>query len=1080
MNKYVIGIDLGINNVGWSVVDADNKCILKSGVRLFSEASKAEDRRNARGVKRRKKRAYNRVNDLLKLFSSIGFPNDNTSDSELLEKRILGLSSKISEQDIVNICCYFATHRGYIPFGDEERKLVNLGGIYPCEYLTKLKNETGKYRALEDVVIDNKDLTRELENILNKQSEYYLSLESIVSDLIEVVNRKRKFYEGPGSKKSRTDYGRFKTEEYKSRTGKTEDLEYLYDDLSSKCSMCVGEKAAPMANYYYEVFNLLSDFINTSIVRTDNLIDQNFVELDTKSGYYKLTTASLEKVINYCKMTKNVKYDKLYKDLFGLKKDDLSGYRVDKDYKPLFSTMNYYRSLRDAFDEHSAEWINDIEQYNEMIRILAVSPGIVETKNMINKSSVLNIDFSDEKLEILKNVTNKLKSKTAFSYGSLSEKALKRAINDMLSTRMNFMQISREFKYDKEMTEDFVKRYKETEGILLMDNQFVDDIIASPQVKKSLRQAIKVINSIILENGSYPEVIAVESTHEMNSDSRRRQLEREQKKKEELRKQAEELLSCEFGDKYVTNKNILKVMLYNELDGRCPYCNESLNGLNQIINGSLEVEHILPLSKSYNDSYNNKTLSCVKCNHEKENKTPYLWMGPERFEEFSSRIKKMKFSEEKILNFIETRDLDKYNTRFFNRNLRDTSYATSELVNQINIFNDYLYNKLNDFDKIKTLSTPGQLTSKIRKNVGLDKNRDLGKFHHAIDASIIAGIALDDNLGKVLIESQNDSSFWKKKKYIGEKIDDMMLDFDKSCLDADLRKIKSDDDIYLSDQVIKDPNKSIANANVYKYLKLDGNYYKVDQISNIYDPKLLSDKVVDKLFGDNDNKVYLMLKDNNPKMYKRLKNIYDNYKDKGTSSNPFLNYCLEVNDISEKDFDYRIHGIKQDNGPVIKKLRYYSSVNIPSLLNKKNINNKVNTYIGLDSVSQAYTKVYWDLDSNKFIFLPIYVTSIDLNTNKINKSDKTYKTFYNKYLDGKNYKFIVDLYNGSLVEVEKKNETIKGFISGYDKDGNRISLKKKNINQKSPERFSTSDLSLKVYDVDYLGNEKLRLTWPSK
>lgn len=330
MDKYVIGLDLGINNVGWSIVDSENKKIAKCGVRLFSEASKAEDRRIARGVKRRKKRAHNRIKDLLNLFSKIDFPSGNTVDSNLLEKRVLGLTSKISKQDIVNICCYFATHRGYIPFGDEDRNLIELGELFPCEYLSNLKSETGKYRALEDVVIDNKDLTRELETILEVQSEFYKNLKDISNEIIDIINRKRKFYEGPGSINSRTDYGRFKTDEYKIKNGKTEDLEYLYDDLSSKCSICVGEKAAPISNYYYEIFNLLNDFINTSIVRIDNLIDQNAVELDKKSGYYKLTTESLEKVIEYCKKTKNVKYDKLYKDLFGLKKEDLSGYRVEK------------------------------------------------------------------------------------------------------------------------------------------------------------------------------------------------------------------------------------------------------------------------------------------------------------------------------------------------------------------------------------------------------------------------------------------------------------------------------------------------------------------------------------------------------------------------------------------------------------------------------------------------------------------------------------------------------------------------------------------------------------------------------
>lgn len=182
----------------------------------------------------------------------------------------------------------------------------------------------------------------------------------------------------------------------------------------------------------------------------------------------------------------------------------------------------------------------------------------------------------------------------------------------------------------------------------------------------------------------------------------------------------------------------------------------------------------------------------------------------------------------------------------------------------------------------------------------------------------------------------------------------------------------------------------------------------------------MNDKTLPKLFDDLDTTNILMIKDNNPKMYEKLKKIYASYRNKGTSNNPFINYCLEVNNIQKEEFDYRIHGIKQEGGPVIKKLRYYSAANSPAFLTKKNMNMKENTYIGLDSVAQAYTKVYWDLDKEKFIFLPIYATSIDFKTGKINKNDGLYQSFYALYLKDKNYKFIVDLYNGNLIEVEKK------------------------------------------------------------
>ena len=48
MKKYIIGLDLGINNVGWSVVNADTKKIESYGVKKFSISDGASDRRNFR------------------------------------------------------------------------------------------------------------------------------------------------------------------------------------------------------------------------------------------------------------------------------------------------------------------------------------------------------------------------------------------------------------------------------------------------------------------------------------------------------------------------------------------------------------------------------------------------------------------------------------------------------------------------------------------------------------------------------------------------------------------------------------------------------------------------------------------------------------------------------------------------------------------------------------------------------------------------------------------------------------------------------------------------------------------------
>ena len=53
----------------------------------------------------------------------------------------------------------------------------------------------------------------------------------------------------------------------------------------------------------------------------------------------------------------------------------------------------------------------------------------------------------------------------------------------------------------------------------------------------------------------------------------------------------------------------------------CLYCGRSIEE-EQCLNGDdMEVEHIIPKSVLYDDSYGNKTCACRRCNKEKGNRT---------------------------------------------------------------------------------------------------------------------------------------------------------------------------------------------------------------------------------------------------------------------------------------------------------------------------------------------------------------------------------------------------------------------------------------------------------------------------
>lgn len=1074
--NYVIGLDLGINNVGWSIVNLDEHKIEKSGVRLFNPSNDAKGRRTSRNARRRLKREKNRVNDSFKLLKDINFNEAPTIDTNIIETRVKGLKNKLSKQDIINIIKYFMTHRGYIPFDDEEYSFVELNENYPCEYYYNLYKTTGKYRALNETV-KNSQLKHELEDILVCQQKYYPELSKIKEQLISIFERKRQFWEGPGSQKSLTPFGRFKiiedVENYQKNKIKNPSYEkYLFEDLIGKCNILyLNERCAPIANIYAQIFNLLNDFINLTFI---DITDVNTIKMfvQTSDGY-KLNSDGLDKIIDYCiNYNSTLKLDKMFKELFNLDIKCAVGYRENKDKKIEMSTLDAYRSILRLLKKYNVKKLENFELYNILIYYINVVPSSNMLIDMLKKDEYFFKYIKNENIELFKEIYKSIKQKYV-GYHSLSEKALIQSINDMKTNSLNFQQVRMKFKYDLPMQKEIAKNYETTNGKVQLTDKYIDEIIASPQVKKTLRQAIKVINAIINEKKSLPSVISIESEKEVNGKEKIKEITAEQKINEGLRKQAVNII--ESNGYTATEALINKVKLYQEINGYCPYCHHQKINLQDVLDNRIEVEHILPLSQSGDDSYNNKTLACRNCNDSKLNKTPYNWKKNADYEDFKKRIIDNKnYSETKKNNFLYEGDLDKYSIRFINRNLRDNAYATKELINQINMFNYYINDKYNI--QIKTLSTPGQITHKIRENYDIKKDRDEGKFHHAVDACIVAAIA-DTKIGDLIIKTQNDKKYWLGDNKDNQK--NLVFGLKNANIDGyynSLNNIDSDDKIFISSQVNKSVQGQLSDANINKFINIDNKFYKICQVGNIYEA---DDKTLFELFNDESSKTHLMIKDNNPKLYKKLKEIYTEYKD--IKGNPFKNYCFDKyrgEDFQElKEFNILKHGIKvsdKSNSPILKKMRYYVVSGSPYILSKNNINKKENTIIGLDKLKQYCTEIYYNKDDKKFIFLPIFSISVDLKNNKINRNDSYYLQMKEIYLQNKEVEYITTIYNGNYIEFTKKNgETLNGIYKDFHKTNNILIFKNDNT-------FTTNDLSFTIYDVDILGNKKKRLTYPEK
>ena len=126
--------------------------------------------------------------------------------------------------------------------------------IHVCELQLMRLRENGKIRANQNnfKVIE---YLRELLAIFEKQT---ISEELKVS-IIDIIFRKREYYDGPGSKKSPTPYGR-----YILKNGKITEYD-LIEKMRGKCTLFPDEPRAPKMSYTADLFNFLNDLNNLNI-----------------------------------------------------------------------------------------------------------------------------------------------------------------------------------------------------------------------------------------------------------------------------------------------------------------------------------------------------------------------------------------------------------------------------------------------------------------------------------------------------------------------------------------------------------------------------------------------------------------------------------------------------------------------------------------------------------------------------------------------------------------------------------------------------------------------------------------------
>jgi len=258
--------------------------------------------------------------------------------------------------------------------------------------------------------------------------------------------------------------------------------------------------------------------------------------------------------------------------------------------------------------------------------------------------------------------------------------------------------------------------------------------IRNPVVRKALFETRRVVNAIVREYG-LPTTIRIEMARDMKLSKKQKELAQKQNKaNEKLNKEAEDFLRTKGIKIYASRDDKIKFRLWKECGHTCPYTGTTISQ-EMLFSSEVDIEHIIPYSRSLDDSYMNKTLCIGSFNkQQKGQRTPYevFQSNEHKYADVLQRIKALPWAKRRRFEQKEVNMDD-----FIQRQLNDTRYISVEVK-------DYLANLLSQ-NKIEV--SKGAATSELRWQWCLDailnpdgvleKNR-ADHRHHAIDAIVIA------------------------------------------------------------------------------------------------------------------------------------------------------------------------------------------------------------------------------------------------------------------------------------------------------------------------------------------------------
>jgi CRISPR-associated endonuclease Csn1 len=764
--KKNLGLDLGSASIGWAVITEDIEAgktkfdILGMGSRIIPyEGTEGKDfvkgtgeSRNALRTKARTARkGYDRYQLRRKhlvdiLVKNQMFPEEmarSLPKMKLWELRDKAVHSPVSLMELGRLLLWLNQKRGY----KSSRSDANLGKK-DTEYVATVKSRHEKIKELNLTIgqyfykeLSSEEFFKVKENIFPREA-YIEEFDAIcktqqiahptilTNDLIDKIRNEIIYYQRP----LKSQKGLVSVCEFEGfwRVGK-DGKEYF-----------VGPKVAPKSSPLFQLAKMWENINNIKIgSRTGEDLklttEQKWTIFQHLDNNEKLTPTDLLRILNLkkenCYVNKQLakglngnitkqairqcldgsdKYESLLKLELKLIDGDKEGYLYD-------------RKTGEILDSKPTKFIDPKVEQEPFYQLWHT---IYSIQNQEECSRILQLKFSIEQP-----IANKLAaidfSKHAF--GNKSAKVIRKILpylmeGDGYSEAMSYAGYDHSNSQTKE--ENLQRK------LLDQLKAISKNSLRQPIVEKILNQMVNVVNAVIEKYGK-PDEIRVELARELKQSKEERNdadkaMSKRQRENDAITKRLEE-----FGLR-ATRNNIIKWRLYEEIDNQekklnaiCVYCGQPISLTEALKGNEVDIEHIIPKSKLFDDSQSNKTLAHRHCNKNKNDLTAYDFMKgkPETvFNEYVERVNMLyasrvigKAKRDKLL-MTESNIPD----NFIDRQLRESQYIAKKARE---ILQTICHN---------VWSTSGTVTAELRHlwgwddvtmNLQMAKYRELGLTH---------------------------------------------------------------------------------------------------------------------------------------------------------------------------------------------------------------------------------------------------------------------------------------------------------------------------------------------------------------